>query len=88
MPNDSVSESGNALRASRRQWIKNAVGGCAGLAVGSLMESDRDDEWDRPNGSQGDDMRQLIHSAPHPRCGRMAVTSTSIMKRGSASAET
>ena len=38
MPNDSVFESGNALRQSRRQWIKKTVGGCAGLAVGSLMD--------------------------------------------------
>lgn len=38
MPNDSVSESGNSLRESRRQWIKKTVGGCAGLAVGSLID--------------------------------------------------
>jgi carboxylesterase type B len=48
-------------------------------AVRSLMKSDRDYDWDHPNGSQVDDIRQLIHSVPHPRCGKMAVTSTSIM---------
>ena len=38
MPNASVSTSENALRESRRQWIKKTVGGCAGLAVGSLID--------------------------------------------------
>lgn len=38
MPNDSVPESGNSLRESRRQWIKKTVGGCAGLAVGTLID--------------------------------------------------
>ena len=38
MPNASISTSENALRESRRQWIKKTVGGCAGLAVGSLID--------------------------------------------------
>jgi formate dehydrogenase major subunit len=38
MPNASISTSENALKESRRQWIKKTVGGCAGLAVGSLID--------------------------------------------------
>ena len=38
MLNGSGSESGDALRESRRHWIKKTVGSCAGLAVGTLID--------------------------------------------------
>jgi len=38
MPGTPFQSTGNASGVSRREWIKNAAGGCAGLALSSLVD--------------------------------------------------
>ena len=39
MPNGAPPTPGELLRESRRQWIKRTAGGCAGFALGSLVDA-------------------------------------------------